>query len=756
VHDLDQFKQTYFQECEELLGDMEGHLMALDEGSGDVEGLHAIFRAVHSIKGGAGAFGFEQLVAFAHILETVLDHMRDGEIEATPEVVAILLRAGDVLADFVRAARAEERLDEEYGKDVLEQLKQLAGEKGDDGGADFDIEFMPVAVSFDDDGSVADEAPAAAEAPIAELGDWQPVAVSETHRWHIRVTPFPDMLTKGNEPLLLFRELNALGSASVVADLSAVPPLDSILATTAYLTWDIEVETDKGLDAIEEIFEFVRDDCQLQIGPAGVPLPPPASAEAEAEAAPPPPPPKAEPAFTLTPDMFGQSAEAVIETPAAPPPPPPPAAPPAAAKPAAKTTAEAPAQPTAMSMRVDLDKVDRLVNMVGELVITQAMLSQLGSQVATDKYPELSRGLEELQHHTRELQESVMAIRAQPIKSVFQRVPRMVRELASQLDKQIRLVTSGENTEIDKTVIENLSDPLTHLIRNACDHGLETPEERIEQGKPAEGTIWLSAEHRGGRICIEITEDGRGINRKRVYEKAVEKGLIPRGTALTDEETDNIIFLPGFSTAATISNVSGRGVGLDVVKRNIQGLGGRISVTSTEGKGSTFLLTLPLTLAVLDGMIVQVGGQTYVLPLTNIIECLRPAASELHSVVNSGEVLYLRGEYVPMIYLHRLFSVEGAITDPTKSVIVVVENEDGAKIGLIVDELLGQQQVVIKSLESNYDPVEGIAAATILGDGRVALILDIAGLREMTRAAPSAAMLGHNRPPKAIAMNGGL
>jgi len=325
----------------------------------------------------------------------------------------------------------------------------------------------------------------------------------------------------------------------------------------------------------------------------------------------------------------------------------------------------------------------------------------------------------------------VMAIRAQPVKSVFARMPRLVREVSAQLGKQARLVTSGENTEIDKTVIEQLSDPLTHLIRNALDHGIENPERRQAKGKPAQGTVQLSAQHRSGRIVIEIRDDGNGIDRERVLAKAREKGLIADNASLGDEEIDNLIFLPGFSTAEAVSNISGRGVGMDVVKRNILALGGRIAIDSRPGAGSCFTLSLPLTLAVLDGMIVSVGRECYVVPLNNIIESLRPRTVDVHPVVGSGDVLAIRGEYAPLVYLHRVFSVPGAVAEPSKGIVVMVETEGGGKVGLVVDDLLGQQQVVVKSLETNYDPVDGIAAATILGNGRVALILDIARLRGM-------------------------
>ena len=378
---------------------------------------------------------------------------------------------------------------------------------------------------------------------------------------------------------------------------------------------------------------------------------------------------------------------------------------------------------------MDVDKVDRLVNLVGELVINQAMLAQLGLRLPPEMCGGLLNGLDTMSQHLRELQEGVMAIRAQPVKSVFSRMPRLVREVSAHLGKDVHLVISGEGTEIDKTVIEQLADPLTHLLRNSLDHGLELPEERLARGKPRQGTILLSAEHRGGRIVIEVADDGQGIPRAKVLAKAQERGLVARDVTLSEEEIDHLIFLPGFSTAAKVSDVSGRGVGLDVVKRNIQALGGRIAVDSRDGVGSRFQLSLPLTLAILDGMAVAVGAESYIVPLTNIMESLRPKPDNIHPVTGQGDVLAIRGEYVPLVYLHRRFVVPDAVTDPCKGIVVIVESEGANRIGLVVDDLLGQQQVVVKSLEANYGPVDGIGGATVLGDGRVALILDVSRLR---------------------------
>lgn len=376
------------------------------------------------------------------------------------------------------------------------------------------------------------------------------------------------------------------------------------------------------------------------------------------------------------------------------------------------------------SIRVDLEKVDRLVNMVGELVITEAMLRAQIRHLPSDRFTDLIRGIDELSHHTRELQEAVMSVRMQPVKSVFSRMPRIVRDAATQLGKDIQLITSGENTEVDKTVIESLSDPLTHMIRNAVDHGIETPDQRVWNDKAPRGTIHLSAYHRSGRIMIEISDDGAGINRERVLSKAKEKGLIASDALLTDEEMDQLIFLPGFSTAEQVTNLSGRGVGMDVVRRNIEGLGGTVRLQNRPGNGSTFTVSLPLTLAILDGMIVRVGQESYIIPITSIIETLRPRRDEIRKVEGRTDVINVRGEFVPLLYLYRTFGIHHAQHHASNALIVLVEHGTG-KVGLVVDELIGQQQVVIKSLEANADPIPGISGATILGDGKVSLILEI-------------------------------
>jgi two-component system chemotaxis sensor kinase CheA len=719
MDDLAQFKQTFFSECEELLGDLEGHLMALQAGEGDNGTLNAVFRAIHSIKGGAGAFGFERLVAFAHIFETVLDLMRDGRLEPTPDSVLVVLHCADILSDLVKAAQTGTELPAEHESDGRKSLIDMAatvGVNADPHAADEAMAALDAQLAAGGADALMDE-PAPAKAP-----EPAPAAAAKVPllKYLVKFAPRDALYQRANEPLILIRELRELGSFIARANADAIPALDQIQPEGAYIKWEFDIETDRGEQAIRDVFEFVLDDCDLEITCLNPPDAEVKPAVAEAEDVPEPvaeaaPAPKqaAAPAAAAAPKAEAAAAPK-----------------PAAAK--AETGGGGGGDTKAVrSIRVDLDRVDKLVNMVGELVITHAMIAQQTEHLHADQHPELANGLAELSHHIRDLQESVMAMRAQPVKSVFARLPRLVRELAMLTNKKIRLDMSGENTEIDKTVIEQLGDPLTHMIRNSCDHGIETPEDRTAAGKPPEGVIHVSADQRGGRIVIEITDDGRGINREKVMKKAIEKKLVAPDATLSNEEIDNLIFLPGFSTADTVSNISGRGVGMDVVRQNIQSLGGRVHIQSRPGQGSSFILTLPLTLAVLDGMVLKVGVQSYILPLANIVESLRPEKDQINVVANQSELLRIRGEYVPLVYLHRIFKVPSGINDPTKALVIIVEMEDSSKMGLVVDEIIGQQQVVIKSLEENFDPIRGVGAATILGNGRVSLILDVAGIKHI-------------------------
>lgn len=713
MEELARFKQTYFDESAELVSVAEAGLLRLQPGVFDADEVNAIFRAVHSIKGGGGAFGFTDLVAFAHEFEAVMDGVRSSRVPITNELIDVMIRANDLLIQLLACARDGTPAPLDRSAALIAALRKAAG--FDAGGGE---ESSTAAGATDN------------AASGAALPDGRQI-------YTIRFEPKPELLTSGNEPIFMLRALARLGEIDVECDAAALPSLSALDAETIYLTWLITLRTDAGLAAIQDVFEFVSDDCLVEISaitpaPAAVASESPLAATAPAAGGQALQTTAVSPETTASPALYAGAASPATG----------PAARPSAAG-GGGPRADAPAAAAPLgghTIRVDLDKIDRLVNMVGEMVITQAMIAEHVRDLPPGSFQELQEGLEQLAQHTRELRESVMSIRAQPVNSVFARMPRLVRELASETGKDVVLVMSGENTEVDKTVVENLVDPLTHMIRNSIDHGLETPEDRERVGKGRTGTVHLSAQHRSGRIVIEVADDGRGIDRPRVLKKAMERGLVAVNANLSDEEIDNLIFLPGFSTAEKVSSISGRGVGMDVVRRNITSLGGRIAVYSTSGEGSRFVLSLPLTLAVLDGMVISVGEERFVLPLTNIVESLRPKGADLHGLVNQCDVMMARGEYVRLVYLNQLFGIPDAIGDATKGLVVLVETEDGGRLGLVVDEVLGQQQVVIKSLESNYRRLDGVAAATILGDGRVALILDVAGLQEMSRQSVSASV----------------
>ena len=730
MEDLSRFKQTYFDESAELLEVAESGLLRLTPGEVDSDEVNAIFRAVHSIKGGGGAFGFTELVAFAHEFETVMDGVRNNTVPVTTELVDTLIRANDLLGQMLAYAREGDPAPAGTTDGTVAALRRHLSGGAPQAQAPAAAPAAPpptpvyaptYADDEDDEAGLFGDAMAAIAAARAEEDPVPPGKL----RWTIVFRPRSDLLMSGNEPAFMLRALRRLGDATVECHTDALPNLQNLEAELLHLSWTVTLlaDADVDLDKINDVFEFVADDCDIRI-----------TAEAPPPAAPEAPPPVTDPVPVATPPTV---VAAIPEAPKAEPPKA------EAARPRPNGGGAEHAGLTSHTIRVDLDKIDRLVNMVGEMVITQAMIAEHVRELPPGEFQELLEGLEQLAQHTRELRESVMSIRAQPVSSVFSRMPRLVRECAATTGKEVQLVTSGETTEVDKTVVENLVDPLTHMIRNSIDHGLEGPDERERVGKPRAGTVHLSAQHRSGRIVIEITDDGRGINRPKVLSKAIEKGLVQPGATLSDEEIDNLIFLPGFSTADQVSNLSGRGVGMDVVRRNITSLGGRIGVYSTPGEGSRFVLSLPLTLAVLDGMVISVGEERFVLPLTNIVESLRPKAADLHGLVGKCDVMMARGEYVRLVYLHQLFGIPGAVADPTHALVVLVETEDGSRLGLVVDEVLGPQLVVIKSLEANFRRLDGVAAATILGDGRVALILDVAGLREMSRHMDSRAP----RPP---------
>ncbi|MDQ0560598.1 two-component system chemotaxis sensor kinase CheA [Rhizobium mesoamericanum] len=736
--DMNEIKEIFFQECEEQLAELESGLLKMNDGDRDPETVNAVFRAVHSIKGGAGAFGLDDLVAFAHVFETTLDCVRSNKLEPTQDVLKVMLKSADVLADLTNAARDGGSVDESRSRGLVKELEALAnGELPTPSAAVEAQAAKPAPVT-------APTAAAPAPKPTDDSG-FQPIPFSfddfggeeeggsDLPAYEITFKPRSDLYSKGNDATLLLRDLSRLGEMSCYCNMDALPGLDDLDPEAAYFYWNVTLKTDKGEDAIRTVFEFAEWDCDLQIaavearaaaaeaeelpmipvpfdlsildeGAAEVQAAQPKSDAAAAVAA-------AETASNVT-QMAAAAARVEKKESAA----------------AAAASAAAAAQNNAaagQTIRVDLDRVDRLINLVGELVINQAMLSQSVIENDTTGTSSINMGLEELQQLTREIQDSVMAIRAQPVKPVFQRMSRIVREIADMTGKTIRLITEGENTEVDKTVIDKLAEPLTHMIRNAVDHGIETPEKRAANGKNVEGTVRLTAKHRSGRILIELADDGAGINREKVKQKAIANELIPADANLTDEEIDNLIFLPGFSTADKISDISGRGVGMDVVKRSIQALGGRINITSKPGQGSVFTMSLPLTLAVLDGMVVTVAGQTLVVPLTAIVETLQPEASAIHSFGANHRLISIRNSFCPLVDVGRILNFRATQANPVEGVALLVESEGGGQRALMVDAIQGQRQVVIKSLEANYTHVPGIAAATILGDGRVALILDV-------------------------------
>ncbi len=663
-------KETFFQECEEQLTELETGLVAMEEGVADAETVNAAFRAVHSIKGGAGAFKLAALVRFAHAFETVLDLIRGERLAPKTAVMRVMLRSADVLADLVRAARDDEAPDEAHAEELRVELEGLSQDKAPEpAAATDDFGFQPLTLCFDDlDGAAAEST------------------------YSILLRPTATFYRRGNEPARLFRELARLGEISVACDDAGLPSFDELDFDSSCLAWRVRLVTSSDRAEVEEVFDFVGDDCELEI----------TQEETTADGP-----------IPLDPAIFDEPAPvAQAET----------GKPPVAEKAATKSKAEAPPSQT---IRIDLDRVDRLANLVGELVINQAMLAQRVGEAGLPRSSGVVSGLAALEQLTREIQDGIMAIRAQPVKPLFQRMGRVVRELAETTGKLARLRTEGEATEIDRTVFEKLADPLTHMIRNAIDHGLEPAEDRIAAGKPEQGEIRLSAAHRSGRIIIDVSDDGRGIDRERVKAKAIERELIAPDAHLTNAEIDNLLFLPGFSTAAKISDISGRGVGMDVVKSSIQALGGRVTISSAPGAGTTFSMSLPLTLAVLDGMVVKVHDTTLVVPITAIVETLRPKSRDLHLLAPDVRLMADRGGFTPLVDVGRELGYRLSEADPLEGVVIVVEIEGSRRCALIVDEIVDQRQVVIKSLETNYRHVPGVAAATILGDGRVALILDI-------------------------------
>lgn len=666
--DLSQFHQIFFEESFEGLDVMESELLEMDLTDVSDETVNTIFRAAHSIKGGAGTFGFMPISEFTHVVETLLDEIRSGQRAMQANFVDLFLQSVDCLRGMLS--------DMQSGNEPeAERPAQLRKE--------FEAILNMVAVSPESEGD----------------------SETSVEGWLIDMRPHRDLLLTGNEPFRMFRELREIVGdkhLEVIAHYDDVPDISGLTPEECFLRWNLKVTTAVPLEEIKAVFEWVEDECDLQYSALDDATYTEAASDSEAS--------------ELVVSDAGKETLVSVDKPEA-----------SVSEADVKVVKPVKKQAESSSIRVSIDKVDSLINMVGELVITQSMLGELGSNFDMSCLAKLQEGLSQLEQNTRELQESVMKIRMMPISFAFSRFPRLVRDLGNQLDKKVNLVTLGEQTELDKTVMEKISDPLVHLVRNSMDHGLETTPDRLAAGKAEEGTITLNAYHQGGNIVIEVSDDGAGLDEEKILRKAVEKKLVPEKNNLTPEEIHQLVFLPGFSTADAVSDISGRGVGMDVVRKNIQGLNGTIEVRSQQNKGSTFIIRLPLTLAILDGQLVQVCNETYIFPLVSIVESIQISRSSLNRVTAGQYVMQLRDEYIPIVCLDQVFSLREQ-DDSSENLMLVVVEGDTEKIGIVVDDLLGQQQVVIKSLEQNYKKVSGISGATILGDGTVALIIDISSI----------------------------
>ena len=690
--DIDKIMETFFLECAEQLGEVEEALMTLRSEPQETDPIHAVFRAVHSIKGGAGAFGFNDLVAYAHIVENGLDVMRNNPDPGLDPRLDLIARAIDVLADAVSATR-----DRTEFPDTSELTAEIAeafdlSEGGDeDAGEAISFDAVPIDIGLMD------------------------LSMPDEFKYTIKLKPTIDLYRRGNDVQRLIRHLSQFGKPEVVCHTDAVPELDKFKEDTTSLTWTIQLTSSAAKHEVASVFEWCEDDCEIDIAVEAD------TADGEEFVA-----PDLDALLGLgsnVPPLVGPEDDdlPVAKTATAPT-----AAGPekGAVKPAGgEKDASAPRQKAPPTIRVESEKVDRLINLMGEAVISQAMLAEKLSEESSSADAATYTIIGGMQALMREIQESVMAIRAQPVKPVFMRMSRVVREASSATGKKANLVFEGESTEVDTTIIESLNDPLTHMIRNSIDHGIEAPEERLRLGKPEQGTIRLTASHTSGRIVVTVEDDGAGINRERVLRKAIERGIVDPSATLTDAEIDSLIFAAGFSTADTVTDLSGRGVGMDVVRQSIQALGGRVTVSSRPGEGSQMRLTLPLTLAILDGMVVRVAGEVLVVPLTSVVETMRVNASEITSI-GTG-IIRLRDSLVPVINVGERLGFSGQTAMEGSCTMLVVEAQDGTVASLLIDEIEGQQQIVIKSLESNYERVPFVAAATILGTGKIALILDI-------------------------------
>ena len=666
--DISDFYQTFFDEADELLADMEQHLLDLVPEAPDSEQLNAIFRAAHSIKGGAGTFGFTILQETTHLMENLLDEARRGEMQLNADIINLFLETKDIMQEQLDAYKSSVEPDADSFEYICQALRQLALEaKGETAPAVVNSAKLSVV----DSAAMQEEAVA------------KPEPASEESKKRITLSRL-----KASEVDLLEEELGNLATLTDV-----VKGSDTLSAT---------LDGNLAEDDIIAVLCFVIEADQIEFETFSAA---PVAAEAEEVAVVTEPQPVA-----VAPAVKATASEA----------------------PHSRAEREKPARASeSTSIRVAVEKVDQLINLVGELVITQSMLAQRSNELDPVNHGDLITSMGQLQRNARDLQESVMSIRMMPMEYVFSRFPRLVRDLAGKLGKQVELTQVGSSTELDKSLIERIIDPLTHLVRNSLDHGIELPEKRLESGKSPIGNLTLSAEHQGGNICIEVTDDGAGLNRERILAKAVSQGM-PIHENMSDDEVGMLIFAPGFSTAEQVTDVSGRGVGMDVVKRNIQEMGGHVEIQSKQGQGTTIRILLPLTLAILDGMSVRVADEVFILPLNAVMESLQPREEDLHPLAGGERVLEVRGEYLPLVELWKVFEVEGAKTEATQGIVVILQSA-GRRYALLVDQLIGQHQVVVKNLESNYRKVPGISAATILGDGSVALIVDVSALQGLNR-----------------------
>ena len=712
---MQEIRASFFVECEELLENLFDALQQMTEDPKNSDTINIAFRAVHSIKGGGGAFALDDLVAFAHQFETVMDMVRSETLAAGDTLIALFFRCGDMLSDLVRMSRAGDIIETTLYTPLLSELAECAGISLDAQDDALEADFQPMTLELDlsveptlentteDHDFDAELAAILTQTPLVD--ETPESAPSQDSNVFVDFAPHSALFELGNEPLFLLRNLTDLGVIHTTLHFSPSVDFQSSLADPG-LSWTVQLSNDDDIQSARDIFEFVEGLCDITINQAE-----PAADVSVIQESP----------IQKSDDDDGRLAQPPLIEVAPAKDDPPVATPPFTER---RETNRGDQNTANATVRVDLNRVDRLVNLVGELVINQAMLSQSVTESDLPTNSNIASGLDEFMQLTRDIQESVMMIRAQPVKSLFQRMSRIVREASAAVDKKARLVTDGENTEIDKTVIERLSDPLTHMIRNAVDHGLETPEKRVAAGKSAEGMVKLTAAHRSGRVVIEISDDGGGINRPKVREIAISKGLIPEDATLTDSEIENLLFMPGFSTATEVSSLSGRGVGMDVVKSSITSLGGRVSISSIDGEGTIFSISMPLTLAVLDGMVINVENETLVVPLNAIAETLTLQPEIIEHLGPETTVISVRDEFVPLLDLGVELGYRAPKASYDGAIALLVIQEDGSRSALVVDGIEDQRQVVIKGLQDSYGHVPGVAAATILGDGQIALILD--------------------------------